>query len=458
MAYSAKKTKGESFLTENNHDDIFEQIDIDEAEEDIAAVEGNQLGKKRTPAKASKRFWQLELWQPPSYTGYKVSAVLIAVLVWVFVIISQNPLDDRVFNIPLEVRNLNPELAMLETVDQIQVRVQGSNTLLNDISAADIVVYIDLSGVQAGRADIAVNVDLPDNIQLISLNPTSIPVELETVASEVFDLTVHNNASAAEKYRLLDPVASPSQITLFGAEKYLENVASVFVSAKAMDLQENYHQSLHISVVDFAGNDITKNFVISPSTVNVLIPVVTDVPAKSVAVNASLVGVPAEGYQISQIVIEPSTVTVLGDLQTLSSIYYLETEPLNINGLDQSYTQTLNIIHSNNVEISQNTVTVVVEIEPVSTKTFDVGILYPQNLPTYLACSLPDIPIQLELSGPKTNIAALTANDIVPYVDFTGILEPGVYDLPLGATLPANISLVSISPQRTTVTVTPAGE
>ena len=55
------------------------------------------------------------------------------------------------------------------------------------------------------------------------------------------------------------------------------------------------------------------------------------------------------------------------------------------------------------------------------------------------------------VSGPETDINAITANDIVPYIDFTGINSAGEYTLQLSVTLPANISLVSISPQQVTV-------
>ena len=62
--------------------------------------------------------------------------------------------------------------------------------------------------------------------------------------------------------------------------------------------------------------------------------------------------------------------------------------------------------------------------------------------------------MEVVVSGPETDINAITANDIVPYIDFSGITSAGEYTLPLSVTLPANISLVSLTPQQVTVTVT----
>ncbi len=456
-------------MSENKNDNNFEPSNsepnnnenIAETDNIIFESEAQPLlsASKEPPPKSKKSFWKLGIWQAPGYVGYKISAVLIALMIWVFVISTQNPAMEKVFNVPLQVRNLDAELAMLETINQVQVRVQGSNTDLGNLSASDIVVYIDLQGVLAGSANIEVKVaELPENVQVVSLNPSSIPVELEAVASAVFDLSVRNNVTVAENYKALDPVASPSQITLYGAEKYLDNVASVFVAAEVSGLTANYNQNLQVRVVDFSGNDVTDHFIVSPAVVNVVIPVVTDRPSKSIAVNASLVGVPAEGYQVSQVIVEPATVIAFGDLQALNSIYYLETEPLNITGLTSNYTQTVNIVHSNDIEISQSTVTVVVQIEAVASQTFELNAIFPQNLPAYLSCNLPSPTITVEVSGPQTNIDALTDNDIVPYINFSGITAAGVYQLPLGATLPANITLVSISPANITVTVDEAEE
>lgn len=447
------------------NEDIAQELPIEQEEysqeqtDDLARED--QLPKQDTSAKAPRArggFWQLPIWQPPNYVGYKISAVVIALMIWVFVIASQNTMAERVFTVPLEVRNLNSALAMLETTNQVQVRVQGNSGDLESLSAADIVVYIDLTGVQAGSANVEVRYTLPDNIQLISLNPTSIEVVLEQRASKVFDLTIRNNVVAAENYKLLDPIASPSQITVSGAEKYLANVASVLVNAEVTDITSNYNQNLQVKVIDFAGNDITDQFSLSPSTVNVVIPVVTDMPSKSVAVNASVVGTPAEGYQVSQVIVEPSTITAFGDLQVLNSLYYLETEPLNITGLTDNYTQTVNIIHSGDVEVSQSSVTVVVQIEPVATRTFSVQVVYAKNLASYLACDLPTVSVDVEVTGPSAAVNALTNNDIVAVIDFSGITEAGDYELELTATLPANISLVSISPGEVSVTVTEAAE
>lgn len=401
-----------------------------------------------------KSFWKKDLWQAPGFIGYKVGSIIIALLIWGFVIVTQNPLSDTMFTVPLEVRNLSSELAMLETTNQVQVRVQGTSAELANLSSGDIVAYVDMTGVQEGSATVEVKVEVPENVQLVSFTPTSIAVELEPVESSSFPLEVKLTGTPEENYTLLDAVLSPSEITLAGAANYIQKVGTVFVNVDVTGLTDNYNKNLQVEVLDTNGNNITSYFTISPSVASVIIPVVYDMPEKSVAINPAVIGVPATGYEISRIVVEPSTVRAFGDLEVLNTLYYLETEPIDVSGLRNTHTQTVDIIHGNNITLSESTVTVVVQIEPVSKATFVRDIIHAQNLATNLSCDLPSVEMEVVVSGPETDINAITANDIVPYIDFSGITSAGEYTLPLSVTLPANISLVSLTPQQVTVTVT----
>ncbi|NLF80766.1 MAG: hypothetical protein GX572_06210, partial [Clostridia bacterium] len=131
----------------------------------------------------------------------------------------------------------------------------------------------------------------------------------------------------------------------------------------------------------------------------------------------------------------------------------LETEPIDISGMKKTYTQTVNIVHSGTISLGAPSVTVVVQIEPISTARFTRDLVYTQNLLATLKCVPPDADIDVEVSGPETAINGMAANDIVPYVDCSGIKEPGEYTLPLQVTLPANVSVVNIRPAEITIIV-----
>ena len=400
-----------------------------------------------------RSFWH-ELWQPPKYWGYRICSVLAALLIWGFVIISQNPQADTLFTVPLETRNLSSELALVDAADQVQVRVQGSSADLGKLNSSSISAYVDLSGVTAGRTSAEVKVSLPRGVQLVSVSPRTVEVTLEAVTSATFTLEAEVIGLPAEGFALLDAVTTPGEITVSGAREYLDRVAKVSVRTDVTGIDANFDKKLQVQVFDERGVNITDHLTVEPSFAEVMIPVVSDLPEKTVAVEASIVGEPAEGYEVKRIIVEPSTVRAFGELSAISSLYYLETEPVNISDMRAPYSTKVKVIHSDNVTVSQETVTVVVQIDPVSTASFTREVISARNLASGLKCIFPEVQVTLLVAGDNSTVSAIGANDLVPYVDCTGITAADEYTLPLKVTLPSGLSLVSVSPERITFTVT----
>lgn len=400
-------------------------------------------------------FWQKEIWQPPRFIGYKVLAILLAMVIWAYVTVRDNPLDEGTFAVPVELRNLDETLVTPETSYQVQVRVQGAANIIGELSSRDFTAYVDLSGMRAGEGSPRVQVDLPPDVSLVSLSPESIDLTLEAKVSETFAVVANVSGEPAENYTALleNLLLSPQEVSLSASASMIEQVGSVVVNADISDLESSYNRNLPVEVLDQNGNNITREFTISPESVNLVVNVLYEEPEATVAVRANLLGEPAEGYQISYTVTEPNTVRAFGDLATLGTLYYLLTEPIDISGISRTTSYSVDIEHDSNISLAQETVTVTVRVEPVATQTYTRNLLHTQNVAEGLECLLPDEVIEIEVAGPDTAMQGLDETRIVPYVDCAGITEPGDYELPVSFSLPANIDLVRATPETVTVTL-----
>ena len=400
-------------------------------------------------------FWQKEIWQPPRFIGYKVLAILLAMVIWAYVTVRDNPLDEGTFAVPVELRNLDETLVTPETSYQVQVRVQGVANIIGELSSRDFTAYVDLSGMRAGEGSPRVQVDLPPDVSLVSLSPESIDLTLEAKVSETFAVVANVSGEPAENYTALleNLLLSPQEVSLSASASMIEQVGSVVVNADISNLESSYNRNLPVEVLDQNGNNITREFTISPESVNLVVNVLYEEPEATVAVRANLLGEPAEGYQISYTLTEPNTVRAFGDLATLGTLYYLLTEPIDISGISRTTSYSVDIEHDSNISLAQETVTVTVRVEPVATQTYTRNLLHTQNVAEGLECLLPDEVIKIEVAGPDTAMQGLDETRIVPYVDCAGITEPGDYELPVSFSLPANIDLVRATPETVTVTL-----
>ncbi|MCR4962538.1 MAG: hypothetical protein K6B40_01500 [Firmicutes bacterium] len=384
---------------------------------------------------------------------YKISAIILAALLWTYVTASQNPLTEATYTIPIEQRNLSSELALMEQNHQVQIRVQGNSTVIGDLTTKDFAAYIDCTGVLAGEATLQVKVDLPPGVQLVSQSPESIDVTIENVVSEVFSVELKIIGQPAEGFSLMDAMLTPSQITVYGPAERMKQVSAVAVSADVTDAVNSYNQNLSLEVLDASGVNISQWFTIVPNTCNVVIPISASMPEKEVAVSAVVNGQPAAGFQVSQVVVEPSTVRILGDMDTLRSLYYVETQPIDVSGLRESITRTVDLVAENGVTLSTASVTVAIKIDAVSTASVSKHLLHVENLKDTLSAAVPDLTVEITVSGPAALIQDLDPTMVIPYVECSEITEPGTYTLPVRVSLPSNLSAVSCAPDTVSVQI-----
>lgn len=399
------------------------------------------------------RFWQRSWWQPPHNNGFKVLSVLLALLVWGYVTVTQNPLTEATFSVPVEIRNLAAGLAPPDTNYQVQVRVQGTAGVINDLSSYDIAAYVDLTGMEAGEATPVVNIELPPNVTLVSRSPESLELTLYPKVSENFTVEVRVNGTPAEGYHMLDPVVTPNIVTLSGSDLFIGSVGTVYVTADVDGLAENYNQSLAVEVLNAAGENITDHFSCYPTAVNVMIPLVQDQPEASLPVRCSVTGEPAEGYKVSRIVVEPSTVKAFAPQEILDTLMYLEAESVDVDGLSAPTSFNAAVTAPSGVSLSQDSVTVVVQIEPVDSVTFACPLTDLRNGPKDLKWTCAVESCSVTLFGTSAYLQTLTADDVKLYVDLSGVSEPGSYELTVQAELPTGVTSSSVSPSAVTVTV-----
>jgi len=386
--------------------------------------------------------------------AYKIGAVILACLFWFYVNQTQSPITERIYNVPLEERNLDQGLVVAEAEQLVQIRVQGNKADLDKIRTADIHAYIDLAGLVSGTSIVSINTLLPNTLKLISLDPTSVTIKIEQIKTTEIPLQISVFGTPADGYMSLDPVVSVTQVIISGAHDDLEQISKAFVNTSINGLKENYSMKLPVQVEDDTGHDITSYFTINPSIIDVYIPVISEQPEKTVAVDVPVLGEPAQGYQLSRIVVQPSTVKVYGNLADLQKLYYVQTLPVDITGQKKSLSQELDLVSDNRFTMENaNKVQVILEIEPVVTKQLSKILIQPINVPELMAADLPvDNGIIVEVSGPQSFVDNISEANVTAYVDCAN-LKTGSYTLPVQFQLPTGISIVSSTPNEILVNI-----
>jgi YbbR domain-containing protein len=378
---------------------------------------------------------------------------VLAVLLWLYVSHQENPVTEQIFTVPLEVRGLEQKLTISDRPSFVKVRLQGQRNVLDQLTARDIQAFLEMSGIDVGQHIMEVHVSTPEKTQLVSVIPSTVNINVEVLTTAQFSVNVsYSDSTPAKGYMALKPVLTPTQVLLSGPEDKLKEVEQVYVEVDLGDYNFNYHQQLPVKVEDGNGNLLLDWINVTPSQVDVLVPVVHELPAKTVPVKTPVEGTPGEGYEVGRIVVEPELITILGEQPVLDSIESITTEPVNIDGATQDVVERVAVIVPKGVTLDRenNNVTAVVRIEQTKDKSF-VGLpVLAKNTPEGLTPEFPAPTVNISVKGAESLMERLMGADIEVFVDLKN-LTGGEHQVPVQVNLPKGVTLTEKAPQQITV-------
>jgi len=293
---------------------------------------------------------------------YKVVALILSVALWIGISVSGNPMEQRIVLVPIEYINLSADQMISSQDDTVNVRIEGRVEDLEFIFSQDIIGRVDLAQAKVGVNSLEVEVDVPNAVQLIGVNPEKVNVTISEVNTEQRPVMTNVTGYPMEGYNALAPVLTPAEVLVEGPQEWLDLIEALVVNIN-LNAEIAFSKMLPVLAIDMNGNDITERLRISPSVIQVEIPIFRDSEILSKPVHVPLVGELKEGYRLIGLDITPSDVMINGDYEAFLDKVYYETEPVDLDGADRTFSVTRMIINENEfVQLLPEEVQVVVKI------------------------------------------------------------------------------------------------
>ncbi len=373
-----------------------------------------------------------------------VLSLLLAVVVWIYVTMSQNPEQLSSFdNVPVEVQGLPAGLVLtdaegipLSALPPVSLLVHAPESV--HPSRSDFQIYVDMSGVSGpGSYTLPVNVGAPPSVRTTAVSTNQVKVWVEREEQRLFPIQVKLLGKPGLPYQVGDPTIDPSQVVVQGPES---RVALVDTIQARLDLGGRVaslaNAPVTLAAVD-TSDSIVEGVTLTPSRATLNVGVTLLGGHKAISVVPVTSGQPAPGYYVSSIEVAPDTVTIYSsDPGALAQIRYMETQPISITGLNQDMSSTVALNLPSNV-------TLIGSPENVSV-TVRFGEIHPElqlQVPVRLVGQGEGLDaawgpawLGVIIRGPIELLQGLSLNDLWASVDVTG-MDAGEYDLT--ATFPA---------------------
>jgi YbbR domain-containing protein len=383
----------------------------------------------------------------------KLAAIGLATLLYGGLVLSQSTAT-LTGVVPVDVRDQPPETFLLETIRPVTEIRYFSPSGVRPIES-DFEAWVDLSDVAAGSGPVSVPVQLRSvdpRVRVVDFQPGVVTVELDNIDRRTVPVEV-DRGEVPDNIELGPVTVEPAEVEVVGPASVIARVVAARANVIIQSSGINVDQDVELVPVDNVG-DAVAQVDLDPPTARVTIPVFSDSQTKVLPVSPKLTGAPAAGFEIASVSVAPAIVTVKGDVDELEPLAKIDTEPISVAGVSSAQTVAASLaLPTGVVALDVEEVQVAIGVRATTeTRTFEVGVLVIGAQPDMTYSHAVDR-VLITVGGSPPDLDRLDRSTLAVELDVT-TLGPGTTDVPVTASLPAGVTLVSATPSAIAVTVT----
>jgi YbbR domain-containing protein len=384
----------------------------------------------------------------------KLAAVALATLMYGGLALSQNT-QTYDLRVPVQYINSPSNAVVLPRIPPPVNTIRYFAPTGVAVATGSFLATINLAPFEGktGVLNVPIDVTTPDSrVRIISYEPQFVPIQLDqlTTKEDVPVKVVHG--PTPDGLTLGPTTVDPAVVTVSGAASIVNQVDSVRADVTIQSTGIDIDEDVQLVPVDKLGNEL-RPLEVTPATARVVIPVFSDQQSRTLPVNVIITGVPAAGFEIESVTVQPQVVLVAGDADQLVDLTRVDTTPISMTGVSEDETVEADLaLPTGVVAVDDAPITVTIKIRPVTaTRTFSAGLRL-VGAAADLSYSLSTDRVLVTIGGSTADLDRLSGATLVMELDVTG-LKAGAHQVPVTANLPAGTTLVAASPAKVTVTI-----
>ncbi len=153
--------------------------------------------------------------------GLKLLALGITIVLWLAVTGQNKPVTQRLSGVQLNFLNHAGLEISNDPISSVEVTVNGSPGLLDQLKLRDLVVTVDISSQKAGERVVrlspeSTHMDLPPGVKILSFRPATIPIRLEPTVELALPVEVRFEGDVSAGFEVTETTVNPSRIRVRG--------------------------------------------------------------------------------------------------------------------------------------------------------------------------------------------------------------------------------------------------
>lgn len=386
-----------------------------------------------------------------------IVSVALAVTLWVFVTDHENPTEVQTFNGSISVKFVNaPNGLDVANASEatVRLRIEAPKSEINKLRPGDFEATVNLGGFPAGQVTVPVDATSSNGrVHVLDVVPPRIDVTLESVRTKDVPVKVSLVGAPQQGFAAAAATTEPATATVSGPESLVALVdsvaADVFLTGVHADVNED---RIELKPRDARGGEISR-VKVNPGAARVNVGIEQREFTRTFVVSPAITGVPAAGYSVSGVAIDPGIVSVTGPvdvLQSIDAVRGIPTDAISIADARADVVRSANLVLPAGARLqgaaggTAAPPKITVSIKPAKgEQTFRV-VPQVRNVAAGLALTQVEA-VTVTLAGDVPTLLAVTPESIVVVVDAQG-LAGGLHSVPMQITPPGGTTVIRSDP------------
>ena len=402
--------------------------------------------------------------------AWKIISLLLATLLWFFVINYQNPELTQEIKHNVTIRGINELEAkgyVLENEEQLrnmQVRIllKGPRLEMERLKSDNVQIDVRLDLTQYANLlteEDAVSIEKPiqitahtniEGIIVEDIRPKTVGVvfEREEQATRNIHYTIQNESNS--EYAALDPILKPTTVEISGPKSSVEKVETAQININVDNFSEDVlSYTVPIILLDEQGEEVIGVKKV-PEYVEVTLPIGKK---KRVPLEPQFKGTLPPGYIKANTLVSPQEITIVGKAAIVDTIQSIKLEKIALDNVIQSNNFRTDFILPEGIEYIDNIepkATVTLEIQKETDYNYQVPVselnLQVIGLPEGYAYEVIDETVSIVLASTAEKLLAFKPSQIQVTADFSSMQDiiAGEYRIPLQIVVPDEFKVVNV--------------
>lgn len=365
----------------------------------------------------------------------KLLCLVLAIVLWVFVASGQSLLGKFPNQLPVKAANLSTEYTAFLDQDKVQLFAMAEPSVWKSLTTDSFVVSVDLAGMKEGTYEVDIRaVSNVANVQITKVEPSKIFVTIEKIVSKTLPVTARIEGDPVDGMAVGNIEVSPGTTIARGPSGVLNNLNELNVIIKLNGESAEFSRTVKIVALGEDGKELS-GLTFDSDQASVKVPIIKGGNNKTVGIKVKTKNSPKEGFYISNVIVTPAVVDIIGARSLVSSIYYLETEEIDLSGISGTVQKGVSLAIPVGINLQKgvnNIFQVTLTVTENSISKQIIPTISPTGLADGLKVSYSPSDLKILVNGPASLINVLDSTGVKLEINLTG-RAVGNYNIALTA-------------------------